>query len=127
VDIEQGLMEAYLAGLNNTDGLVDKGVVLTDILAKIELRRFTIGGWIFDVKQVRALKSANYGDPYTAIAHISLNGRGSYIDSLLSNDDNELSRDDMRSLAKASKKLGASNLSYERIKNMVKRDEKIDL
>jgi hypothetical protein len=32
---------------------------------------------------VRALRVDNYGDPYTAIANISLNGNSAYIDGMM--------------------------------------------
>ncbi|MFB1015853.1 MAG: hypothetical protein QMC51_09395 [Alteromonadaceae bacterium] len=46
-------------------------------------RNIQIDNWIFEVKMVRALRVDNYGDPYTAIANISLNGNSAYIDGMM--------------------------------------------
>jgi hypothetical protein len=40
--------------------------------------------WFFEVKMVRAIKSKNYGDPYSAIAQLNASGEQMHIDSHLS-------------------------------------------
>jgi len=42
-----------------------------------------LNNWIFEVKAVRALRVDNYGEPYSAIANINVNGDVAYLDGLM--------------------------------------------
>jgi hypothetical protein len=53
-----------------------------------------MGDCFFEVKMVRALKSKNHGDPYTAIAQLTASGEQMHIDSHLTVKGEELSKDD---------------------------------
>lgn len=127
MDIESALRLAYRAG--KEDALVPDGEneAVVDILKNINLRRFSIGDWIFDIKQVRALKSPVYGVPYSATAIMTLNGANAYIDTFLTKDYGSLSRKDFTSMTTASKLLGTERLTYDRIKPNLKRSESLDL
>ncbi len=57
-------------------------------------RQVQIGDWIFEVKMVRAIKVAKYGEPYRAIANLCLNDNNAYIDGLLLKDQQQLSKTD---------------------------------
>ena len=106
------------------NGSSDKSL---DILKNINLRRFSIGDWIFDIKQVRALKAPVYGVPYSATGMMTLNGASAYIDTFLTKDYGSLSRKDFTSMTTASKLLGTERLTYDRIKPNLKRSESLDL
>lgn len=76
-----------------------------------------IGDWIFEVKMVRALKVDQYGKPYSAIANCNINGDSMYIDGLLSKENEDLSKDDFKTLLQFSQSLGLNSLSYHRYQN----------
>ena len=52
--------------------------------------------WFFEVKMIRAIKSKNYGDPYSAIANLTANGYQMFIDSHLSANNEHFRRPVMR-------------------------------
>ncbi len=54
------------------------------------------GDWIFEVKMVRALKVAEYGQPYSAIANCNINGDAMYIDGLLTQEGQNFTRNDFK-------------------------------
>jgi len=76
-----------------------------------------IGDWIFEVKMVRALKVAEYGEPYSAIANCNINGDTMYIDGLLTKDQQQLSKDDFESFSEFAQQLDISQISYHRYQN----------
>jgi len=127
MDIESALRLAYRAG--KEDALLPDGEneAVVSILKNINLRRFSIGDWIFDIKQVRALKAPVHGVPYSATAMMTLNGASAYIDTFLTKDYGSLSRKDFTSMTTASKLLGTERLTYDRIKPNLKRSESLDL
>ena len=129
MELETALKMAYRAGLNNNNNScrTNEDVVVTDLMDKVTLRRFTLGDWIFDVKLVRALKVNVYGEPYTMAANITLNGESSYIDTLVGRSDTPMTRNDIRSLSKAAKKLEAGKLQYDRMNSSGKRSEELAL
>jgi len=53
-----------------------------------------IDDWIFEVKTVRALRVDKHGNPYSAIANLTLNGDNVYIDGLLTRENEKFSRKD---------------------------------
>ena len=59
-------------------------------------RHIQIDNWIFEVKMVRALRVKNYGEPYSAIANISLNGSSAYIDGLMQKNFKPISNQDFQ-------------------------------
>ena len=129
MDIETALKMAYRAGLNNNNNSsrTNEDVVVTELMEKVTLRRFTIDNWTFDVKLVRALKVNVYGEPYTMAANITLNGDRAYIDTLVGRSDVPMTRNDIRALAKASRKLDTGHLDYDRINSSGKRSEQLAL
>lgn len=57
-------------------------------------RKVQIGEWIFEVKMVRAIKVAKYGDPYSAIANINFYDDIANIDGVLLKEQTSLSEHD---------------------------------
>ena len=85
-------------------------------------RHVQIDNWIFEVKMVRALRVKNYGEPYSAIANISLNGNSAYIDGMMQKDQQQLSEADVQTFKDfcqqmAIKQLNVESKSYDLIKN----------
>ncbi len=76
-----------------------------------------VGEWIFEVKMVRALKVAEYGQPYSAIANCNINGDTMYIDGLLTKDAQKLTRNDFKSFNDFCHQMGLKECSYHRYQN----------
>ena len=83
--------------------------------------------WFFEVKMVRALKSKNYGDSYSAIAHLTASGEKMHIDSHLSVNGEELGRDDFMTIYKFCQSMGMKSISYDRIKNGSRTSKQVDI
>ncbi|MEP0355090.1 hypothetical protein [Paraglaciecola sp.] len=86
-----------------------------------------IGDWVFEVKMVRALKVKNHGEPYSAIANLTANGDQMYIDSHLSINDEDLTKEDFLTIYKFCQSMGMKNISYDRIKNGLKSSKQVDI
>lgn len=76
-----------------------------------------IGDWIFEVKMVRALKVAEYGQPYSAIANCNINGDGMYIDGLLTQEGQNFTRNDFKIFNDFCYNMGLKQCSYHRYQN----------
>jgi hypothetical protein len=80
-------------------------------------RYIQIDDWIFEVKTVRALRVKNYGEPYTAIANININGDNVYIDGLLTRDQ-QFSKQDYQTFVNFCQQLAIKNVAFDRFKNL---------
>ncbi len=76
-------------------------------------RHIQIDNWIFEVKMVRALKVKHYGQPYSAIANISLNGDSAYIDGMMQKDQQHISDEDVQVLKEFCLKMDIEQLNVE--------------
>tara|TARA_R110002050_G_scaffold140132_5_gene264776 strand:- start:1261 stop:1614 length:354 start_codon:yes stop_codon:yes gene_type:complete len=76
-----------------------------------------IGDWIFEVKMVRALKVAEYGQPYSAIANCNINGDAMYIDGLLTQEGQNFTRNDFKIFNNFCYQMGLKQCSYHRYQN----------
>ena len=77
-------------------------------------RTIQIGDWCFELKSVRALKSDEYGKPYTAIANCNINGNTMYVDGLLTKNDEAFDKKDFASFYKFCQQIGIDNCNYHR-------------
>lgn len=75
------------------------------------------GDWIFEIKSVRALKVGKYGDPYSAIASLTLNGDTAYYDGLMTRDDTSFDRKDFKTLIEFCRQLDVKAVNFDRFKN----------
>lgn len=80
-------------------------------------KHIQIGEWIFEVKMVRALKVAEYGQPYSAIANCNINGDAMYIDGLLTQEGQNFTRNDFKIFNEFCHKMGLKQCSYHRYQN----------
>jgi hypothetical protein len=80
-------------------------------------RYIKINNWIFEVKMVRAIRVEEYGQPYSAIANININGDNAYVDGLMTNSQDELEREDFHTLKTYFQKLGIKQIQFDRYKN----------
>lgn len=83
--------------------------------------------WVFEVKMVRALKVKKHGDPYSATANLTANGDQMYIDSHLSINGEELSKEDFMTIYKFCQSMGMKNICYDRIKNGLRKSKRISV
>ena len=95
--------------------------------AETQSRLVKIDGWIFEIKAVRAIRVEEYGQPYSAIANINLNGDNAYIDGLLTNSSSELAREDFHTLKQYLQLLGVQEVQFDRYKNSTSTFRSVDL
>lgn len=72
-----------------------------------------IDNWIFEVKLVRALRVQNYGEPYSAIANIKLNGNNAYIDGMMQKDLQQFSKEDVNVIKKYCQKMSINEIKID--------------
>lgn len=82
-----------------------------------------LNNWIFEVKSVRALRVGNYGDPYSAITHININGDTAYLDSLITKKNEAFTRSDFQTLKDFCRQLDVKEAHFDRFKNNVVKSE----
>lgn len=83
--------------------------------------------WCFEVKMVKAIKTKNYGDSYSAVAQLTANGEQMHIDSHLSVNNEELSKDDFMTIYKFCQAMGMKGISYDRVKNGFRTSKHIEI
>jgi len=86
-------------------------------MTDISSRFIQLDNWIFEIKAVRAIKVANYGEPYSAISNFSLNGDIAYIDSLITKDNESFTRKDYQVFHQLLQKLDIKEVQYNRYKS----------
>lgn len=80
-------------------------------------RYIQLDDWIFEVKAVRALRVKDYGQPYSAISNISINGNNAYIDGLMSREQERFTRQDFNTVIGFCRNLSLDTASFDRFKN----------
>lgn len=90
---------------NNKDGVA---------MTSKNLRYIQMDDWIFEVKTVRAHRVDKDSKAFTATANCNINGDGMYIDSLLTKDQKEFSKEDFMTFNKFSEKMGLKEVTYHR-------------
>jgi len=80
-------------------------------------RYIQVGDLYFELKSVRALKVDEYGKPYSAIANCNINGDKMYVDGLLTQNGEELSKKDFLSFYQFCQKIGIDTCSYHRFQD----------
>ena len=76
-----------------------------------------LDNWIFEVKAVRALRVDTYGDPYSAIANISINGDTAYLDGLMTKEDEAFNRHDFQVFKSFCQQIQIKQAHFDRFKN----------
>jgi len=79
-------------------------------------RCIKIDGWIFEIKMVRAIRVEEYGQPYSAIVNFNFNGDNVYVDGLMTNSDEDITKEDFNTLKGYVKRLGAKQIQFDRYK-----------
>jgi len=76
-------------------------------------RQIQIGNWIFEVKMVRALRVQNYGEAYSAIATINLNGSTANIDGMMQKDQQQIPNQDIESLKEYCQQMSVKEINID--------------
>ena len=82
-------------------------------------RHIQIDNWIFEVKMVRALRVQNYGEPYSAIANINLNGSSAYIDGMMQKDLQQISNEDMQVIKNYCQQMSIKEIKFDSSNNFL--------
>ncbi|XQW85617.1 hypothetical protein ACOYR1_02470 [Thalassotalea piscium] len=80
-------------------------------------RYIQLDDWIFEVKAVRALRVKEYGQPYSGIANINVNGDCAYVDGLMTREQEQFKRSDFDTVIKFCRKLSLNSVKFDRYKN----------
>ncbi len=76
-------------------------------------RHIQIDNWIFEVKMVRALRVQNYGEPYSAIANINLNGSSAYIDGMMQKNLQQISNEDIQVIENYCQQMSIKEVNFD--------------
>lgn len=76
-------------------------------------RHIQIDNWIFEVKMVRALKVQEYGEPYSAIANINLNGDSAYVDGMMQKNLQPISNKDMNIIERYCQQMSIVDINFD--------------
>lgn len=82
-----------------------------------------VGGWFFEVKQVRAIKTENFGLPYTATALITIVNGEPAIENLLSVDG--FDRNDFKDIQRYLNDLGFKKADWRRFSKSGQKKENV--
>lgn len=95
---------------------------------KSSISRFTqMDDWIFEVKMVRAIRVKKYGDPYSAVATLTANGDQMFIDSQLTRNESDFSRQDFMTFYRFCQSLEMKSVMYENVKNGSRHPRVVDI
>jgi hypothetical protein len=86
-----------------------------------------IDDWIFEIKSVRALRVKEYGQPYSAIANVNINGDKAYIDGLMTKKEEEFTKKDFMAFYQYCQKLGVTEANFDRFKNSDLTSKSVDI
>jgi len=76
-------------------------------------RHIKINDWIFEVKMVKALRVKNYGDPYSAVANINVNGSSAYVDGMMQKNLLQISTKDIAAIEQYCDKMSINNIKFD--------------
>ncbi|WP_019026833.1 hypothetical protein [Colwellia piezophila] len=90
-------------------------------------RCIKIDRWIFEIKTVRAIRVDEYGQPYSGIANININGDKAYIDGLMTNSDCDFDREDFAAFKAYLQQLDITKAEFDRYKNQEAISKSLDV
>lgn len=96
-------------------------------LQETATRCIKIGHWIFEIKAVRAIRVDEYGQPYSGIANININGDKAYIDGLMTNSTVEFGREDFAAFKAYLQQLDITKAEFDRYKNQAAISKSLDV
>ena len=90
-------------------------------------RFIKVDDWIFEIKAVRALKTSQYGEPYSAISNLSIMGENMFIDGQMTRDGEQFTRKDFATFYNFCQSLGMKTAQFDRIKNGGRTSRVVDI
>ena len=90
-------------------------------------RYVKLNNWIFEIKAIRALRVEQYGDPYSAIASLTVNGDSAYFDGLMTRENQAFTRDDFETFKLFCAQLDVKQAKFDRFKDKVMCKEAVDI
>lgn len=84
-----------------------------------------LNNWIFELKAVRAIRVDNYGDPYSAITNISINGDSAYLDGLMTKQEDAFTRHDFQTFVEFFRQIDIKQVNFDRFKNQQLTSEQV--
>ena len=100
---------------------------ISKFLQKTATRCIKIDNWIFEIKAVRAIRVEEYGQPYSGIANININGDKAYIDGLMTNSSVEFDRNDFAAFKAYLQQLNITKVDFDRYKNQEAISKSLDV
>ncbi len=76
-----------------------------------------VGGWIFELKQVRAFKAENFGEAYSANALITITDGTAHVENLMMRFDEQFTRQDYQAFKTFIENAGFDSAAFSQIKN----------
>lgn len=80
-------------------------------------RYIQVGEWIFELKQVRAIRASEFGQPYDASAYINIVDGVPHVEGLLTKHEKSFSSVDYLAFVRFFQLSGFSNFEYSQMKN----------
>ncbi len=84
-----------------------------------------LNNWIFELKAVRAIRVDNYGEPYSAIANIAINGDNAYLDGLMTKEEDAYTRKDFQTFVEFFRQIEIKQAHFDRFKNKQLKSEQV--
>jgi len=100
---------------------------ISNTLKETTTRCIKIDHWIFEIKAVRAIRVEEYGQPYSGIANININGDKAYIDGLMTNSSVEFDREDFAAFKAYLQQLDITKAEFDRYKNQEAISKSLDI
>jgi len=88
-------------------------------------RHIQIDNWIFEVKMVRALRVQSYGEPYSAIANINLNGNTAYIDGMMQKNLKPINIEDLEVIKSYCQQMSIDSVSIDHSNDLLSNQPKV--
>ena len=76
---------------------------------------------------VRALRVKEYGEPYSATANLTVNGDQVYIDTQMTREGNEFTRNDFNTFYEFCRQLDMKAVNFDKIKNGKRLTRQVDI
>lgn len=86
-----------------------------------------MGDWLFEVKMVRALKTSHFGEPYSSVAMMTINGEQAYIDTQMSRADAEFNRQDFTTFYRFCQQMELSQVHYDKVRQGIRIPRIVDV
>jgi hypothetical protein len=87
----------------------------------------TVGGWQFEIKQVRAIRAEKYGKPYSATLMINIVNGTAYIENFLAREGDKINKQDIKTITYFMKSIGFNKVVFDRYKDGVNKTKTVSI